>query len=181
MNYRICPVLLTLATWSCATTMDAPDVDVVTGGPTPHTRSVAQGVERPGDVSDLDFLVGRWTGEAFGGQIEEVWHPAMGGQMIGTFRLIQDGAPAFSEHMLITNPLDGVVLRLKHFNPDMTGWEEKDEFVEFPLVAVDLEDSTAWFGGLTLKRSGDRLVIYLAMTTAGGAREEVMQLRRRSL
>lgn len=163
---------------SCASA-DSPRVLApVEGGPTEHTRALDPGTSATGTVQDCAFLTGRWLGEAFGGQIEESWTPPLAGQMLGTFRLVQDGAPAFSEHMLIAEQKGRIVLRLKHFNADLTGWETKEEFVDFPLVAAETEDGVAWFDGLTFARDGDHLTIYLAMKTADGAREEVMHLRR---
>ena len=42
--------------------------------------------------------------------------------------------------------------RLKHFNADLTGWEEKAEVRSFPLVA---REGDAWyFDGLTVRRDG---------------------------
>jgi hypothetical protein len=29
------------------------------------------------------------------------------------------------------------MIRLKHFNPDMAGWEEKNQTVDFPFVAKE--------------------------------------------
>ena len=48
--------------------------------------------------------------------------------------------------------------RLKHFSPPLSAWEEKDEFVEFPLVAI--EKRAAFFDGLTyVLEEGDRLTV----------------------
>lgn len=55
-----------------------------------------------------------------------------------------------------------LVLELKHFNPDMTGWEERDEMTRFHLVRV--EGQTAYFGGLTYHLADpDTLRIWLAL------------------
>jgi hypothetical protein len=42
--------------------------------------------------------------------------------------------------------------RLKHFNADLTGWEEKNEVQSFGLVAR--EGDTWFFDGLTIRRDG---------------------------
>lgn len=38
----------------------------------------------------------------------------------------------FSEYMQIAPDGDSLIVRLKHFNADLTGWEEKDKTVNFP-------------------------------------------------
>jgi len=50
---------------------------------------------------------------------------------------------------------------LKHFNRDLSPWEEKDDWTEFRLVAI--KDQTAYFHGLTYQRTGDSLNIHLSM------------------
>ena len=90
--------------------------------------------------------------------------------MVGMFRLIKDGEPGFYEIFTLTQEGSTVLLRLKHFNADLTGWEEKDETVDFPLVA--LEKGQAFFDGLTYERRGpDEIQVYLAMRTKDGVRE----------
>jgi len=70
----------------------------------------------------------------------------------------------------LTEEDETVLLRLKHFNSDLTGWEEKDETVDFPLVAFNKDQ--AWFDGLTYQRRGpDEIQVYLAMHTKDGVRE----------
>lgn len=165
---------------SCSSTAQAPqsilDAPEVSKGTTAHTMSSESAPKPSGTVDDLDFMVGRWTGQAFGGDVEECWNPVMGGQMLGTFRLVNEDGPVFSEHMLLTEVEGAVVLRLKHFNPDLTGWEEKDGFVDFELLSV--EDQTAWFDGLTIIRRGAQLTLHLAMQSQEGAREETFRLQR---
>lgn len=109
-------------------------------------------------LDKLDWLVGRWVGEAFGGVCEEVWNPVVGGSMTGTFKLIVKGKVAFYEFMAITPGPTGPVLRLKHFNADLTGWEEKDKVIEFPFVSRSENEIN--FDGLTYRlKSADELYI----------------------
>ena len=85
--------------------------------------------------------------------------------MMGVFRQFRDGKPRFYEFMLMSEVGDTVELRIKHFNPDVTGWEEKDKYTTFKLVKV--EGQNAWFSGLTFKRQGNSLKIYLALRRGG--------------
>ncbi|RYY34034.1 MAG: hypothetical protein EOP59_16885, partial [Sphingomonadales bacterium] len=56
-------------------------------------------VAQDATIADAAWLAGRWVGEGLGGQVEESWSPAMGGQMAGHFTLVQDGKPVFYELM----------------------------------------------------------------------------------
>lgn len=108
----------------------------------------------PATIEALSWMQGYWVGEGFGGEAVEQFSPAAGGQMMGTFRQMNaDGSPNFYEFYLIMEKAGSLVLNIKHFNPDMTGWEEKDEFVAFPLVAV--EERAVYFDGLTFAMVGD--------------------------
>ena len=54
---------------------------------------------------------------------------------------------------------ESIVYKVKHFHPNLTGWEEKEESVDFPLVKVS--HNIAYFQGLTIMRDGDQLIHYL--------------------
>lgn len=75
------------------------------------------------DLDDLEFLIGHWRGEAFGGIVEEIWLPAQGDVMHGVFRALSDGAISFSEFIQVTFEDDGVIMRFAHFRPDYSTWE----------------------------------------------------------
>ncbi|MFN2443592.1 MAG: DUF6265 family protein [Thermoanaerobaculia bacterium] len=145
---------------------------------TEHTLKLAEGASAASvDLDELAWLAGRWTGEGLGGWVEEVWNPPAGGAITGTFRLLRDGKPLFYEFYVLADHGEGLTLRLKHFNADMTGWEEKEKYVEFPFIGVI--DGVLHFRGLAYQRdSDDRMTIYLALTTKEGMREEVFRLKR---
>jgi hypothetical protein len=127
---------------------------------------------RPHSVQDLAWLAGRWVGEGFGGQCEETWNPALGGEMVGTFRLLNgDGQVEFYELMTLKPHGDSVVLRLVHFTSELVPWEKPGETMDFHLIEID--GTTAWFGGLTLHVEGDQLVVYLAMSNGDSQVREV--------
>jgi hypothetical protein len=72
-----------------------------------------------------------------------------------------------------------LALKLKHFNPDLTGWEDKDRFVTFPLVKLGQKE--AFFSGLTFRLVADgKLEIFLALQQNGKVREERFVLERQS-
>ncbi len=122
--------------------------------------------EAPVGVDSLAWLAGRWTCQALGGTVEDVWAPPAGGQMVGMFRLVKDGTPAFYEIMLLLMVEDRLTLRLKHFGPDLHGWEEKTETVDFPLEGY--RDGVWSFAGLVIERTGeDAMTIHLSMGKPG--------------
>jgi hypothetical protein len=129
-------------------------------------------------IDDFAWLAGRWEGTGFGGIVEEVWSPPLGGDMVGTFRMIKDGASAFYEMLLLTPDSNTITYKLKHFGPDFTGWEEKDGFITFRLVKATPD--ALYFHGLTLKREGDRCKHYIAMKQQDGShREALLEYQRR--
>ena len=129
-------------------------------------------------VEDFEWLVGSWEGTGLGGECEEVWSPARGGAMLGHFRLLRDGEPVFYELMILTRDEAGLSLRVKHFDPDFSAWEERAEAIRFPFSC--LEGQSARFGGLTLVREGDALGIDVTFRDDDGStRVEHLALRRR--
>lgn len=146
---------------------------------TDNTLMLEEGeVGEEASISDVAFLVGHWQGEGMGGFNEEVWGEPLGGSMLGTFRHLQNDEASFSEIMQISEEEGTLALRLKHFNPDLTGWEEKDDMVTFPLVRADPGEA-AYFRGLTYKRTAENeLTIYLALHSRGQVQEVVFVLHR---
>ncbi|MDX1438682.1 MAG: DUF6265 family protein [Rubricoccaceae bacterium] len=129
-------------------------------------------------IDDVAFLTGHWQGEGMGGFNEEVWGEPLGGSMLGTFRHLQNDEPSFSEIMQISEEEGSLALRLKHFNPDLTGWEEKDDMVTFPLVRIE-PGEVAYFRGLTYRLvSENELMIYLALHSRGQVREVAFEFHR---
>lgn len=131
-------------------------------------------------IADANWLAGRWVGEGLGGQIEETWAPAAGGQMVGHFQLVKAGEPQFYEIMLLDAQPGGLRLRVKHFNPDFTAWEDKGEWHSFEPVAV--EPNLLKFKGLTFDRKGDHLTITVTFRKKDGTTyQEPLRLRRAPL
>ena len=87
--------------------------------------------------------------------------------MMGMFRLVKrdeagKDAVTFYEFLTFVEQDGSILLKLKHFNADLSGWEEKDRFVTFRLVRV--APDAVYFDGLTFRRDApDRLSIFLAL------------------
>jgi|SRR5687767_12500424 hypothetical protein len=147
---------------------------------TPNT--IPAPADQPGptaSLKDFEWLAGEWIGTGLGGVSEEAWSAPSAGAMMGMYRLVVAGKVSFYEFLTLVEERGSVVLKLKHFNPDMTGWEEKDRFVTFRLAK--LAPNVAWFGGLTYRRVGnDRLEIFLAIRDKSGTiREEKFVMDRK--
>ncbi|MGH8638085.1 MAG: DUF6265 family protein [Burkholderiales bacterium] len=147
---------------------------------TPNTLKLPADAVRPAArIGDLVWLQGRWEGGGLGGTMEEVWSAPASGAMVGYFRLVRNGEPTFYEIMTLLEVDGSVEMRLKHVSPDMTGWEEKADFVTFRLVRHD--STGAYFEGLTFRRaSPDRIDGFLAIgdRSTGAVREEKFVYRR---
>jgi hypothetical protein len=73
---------------------------------------------------------------------------------------VADGQVVFYELIVIAHDSTGWAMKLKHFNADMTGWEEKDKVVTFPLVASG--QGEAAFEGITYRlKAADTLQVVL--------------------
>jgi len=90
---------------------------------------------------------------------------------MGSFRLIADGEVQFYELEIIRQVGDSLVMQLKHFNADLTGWEEKDETFDFPLVKI--ESDAVYFDGFTVRRISQDEIHMFVMVHSDGSAEEV--------
>jgi len=146
-----------------------------------EVRSAPQGhVPPPATTAGLGWLTGRWVGEGIGGApAQEVYSAPAGGSVAGHF--VQEdgeGGIAFFEILQIAESDGSLVYRLKHFGPDLTGWEEKEEVQSFPLVAI--EDGALYFDGLTIRQNGTDglLAAVLVREDNGSVEEYVFRYRR---
>jgi hypothetical protein len=127
------------------------------------------------NIEDYDWLVGDWIGDGFGGVSEESWAPAVDGTMMGMYRHHKNGEIVFYEFLL----LDETGLRLKHFDPDITSWEEKDDFVTFEMVSFS-ENMLEMKGLVFEKKSDDEMEIRLKLRNSEGeVRTEVFSMKRK--
>ncbi|MES2988192.1 MAG: DUF6265 family protein [Pseudomonadota bacterium] len=135
--------------------------------------------QAPVTIHDASWLAGRWVGEGLGRQIEENWSPVQGGQMVGHFALFNDKAPVFYEIMLMDVQPTGIRLRVKHFNPDFTAWEDKAGWHSFEPVSAEKESLR--FKGLWLRREGEELLVTIRLKDkAGVAEDHLLRLRKAS-
>jgi hypothetical protein len=135
------------------------------------TSSIAAELHQP-NVTDFAWLEGSWEGPGIdGAPAVEVYSAPAGGQIVGHFRQLKpDGTVMFYELITIDASNGQLRYRLKHFNPDLTGWEEKGEVTEFPLSA---HTGNRWeFSGLTLERERrDRMTMTVVISDDNGGQQ----------
>ena len=140
-----------------------------------ETRIGEEGfVSPPASLAEMEWLVGQWSGEGIGGApAMESWLSPAGNTMVGTFvQTTEEGGIRFTEHLYLMEEGGTLVLRLKHFNADLTSWEEKDDMLTFRLLAI--EPCAAYFHALTLRCDGEGgLLAAVRMKSSG---EDVNEL-----
>jgi hypothetical protein len=86
-------------------------------------------------LADLSWMAGRWIDDSGSNLSEEVWTAPEGDSMMGMWRYMSGGKTRIYELLTISLEPDGIVMRLRHFDPALVGREDKDKPVELPLVA----------------------------------------------
>lgn len=130
-------------------------------------------------IDDFAWIAGHWKGEGMGGSFEETWNPPLGGTMLGMFKFINKEKIDFYEILTIVPKDDSFILRLKHFDSELVGWEDKDKAVEFPLVSIS--DTVAEFDGLKfVKISDDELHILVRIRNRAGETGELKFVGKRA-
>jgi hypothetical protein len=143
-----------------------------------QTRTLEPGsAPSPARIDQLAWLAGTWEGEGLGGTATEVYSAPRAGQIAGHFVQAKDGRVAFYELMQIVPDKGSLTYRLRHFHPDLVGWEDKTgRAVAFPLVAI--ERNAAFFDGMTFRRIGaDTLEVWVRID-GDPPREERFTYRR---
>lgn len=137
-----------------------------------QTRTLAGKPSPPAAIADLAWIAGSWTGLAMGGRVTETYSAPLGGRITGHF-VLEDGKGqvAFTEIVDYVPLGPSLAYRVRHFNADMTGWEDKTgKPVVFPLVAV--ERNRWFFDGMTLERTGPNAMTMWVRIEQGGKTEE---------
>ncbi len=92
---------------------------------------------------NLNWLNGNWKGQQDQNQYEEYWSSVNGGTLMAMFRWIKNQEISFYEFILLEQAGEHVMMRIKHFYPQLQGWETQNETVDFLLVY--LQDREAAF------------------------------------
>lgn len=145
---------------------------------TDHTYQLDDPDSRPAaTLEDVSLLVGNWSGEAFGKSFEAHWNPPSAGSMAGFFKLLDDAGVSFYEILLLVEEEGSLSLKVKHFSPDFTAWEEKEDYVTFRYIKSD--DDAVHFSGISFYRvDDDNMIAYIVFRDGEEIREEKLVYRR---
>ena len=125
--------------------------------PVPATEQATP--DRPrASLRDVEFMSGHWLGPDAGDLSEEVWTPPSGNSMLGMWRYVSGGQVRIAELLSMTEEPDGVVLRLRHFDPKLVAREEKDRPLALKLVRWSAGE--ARFEGPAVTATGDVALTY---------------------
>ena len=91
----------------------------MTGSQTPHVEALNGEPSPPATIEDVSWIAGAWESEALGGFVEEVWSNPRAGTMMGMFRATRENDIRFYELLAIAEEGGSLILRIKHFNPDL--------------------------------------------------------------
>jgi hypothetical protein len=133
-------------------------------------------------IESLAWIAGRWATSEEGTKLEEIWSPPDAGIMMGMFRWLDGDEPRFYEFMLLKPSAAGLELHIKHFTPDLVGWEAKDASTAFDLVQIGdreavfhprAEESSGW----AVYRIADDGWLEFEEVPEGDASETALRLR----
>lgn len=144
-----------------------------------HTRALEGGHPPSASIEQLAWLAGSWVGSGMGSPVTETYSAPLGGRISGHFAMADEhGGIAFTELVDYVPQGPSLAYRVRHFNPDMSGWEDRTgKPVVFPLVAV--EKDRWFFDGMTLERTGpDAMSIWVRIHDKGVSSEEEFRFTR---
>lgn len=138
-----------------------------------NTRSLDGGTPPPASIDQLSWLAGSWVGTGMGADVTETYSAPLGGRITGHFAMADGkGGVAFTEIVDYVPLRTSLAYRVRHFNPDLSGWEDKTgKPVIFPLVAI--EKDRWFFDGMTLDRTGPNALTMWVRITRNGTTSEV--------
>jgi len=103
-------------------------------------------------------MSGHWVDASEKHFSEEVWTAPSGDSMIGMWRLVTDGKVRIFELLSLKQEGEGVVLRIRHFDPSFVSREEKTTPVALPLV--ERRERFARFTGPAVGSPGEVTLAY---------------------
>lgn len=93
------------------------------------------------------------------GPVENIFMQPRFGQMPAFVRALNKEGIIFYEIATFVEKADSLVIRLKHFTSALAGWEDKDGYIERPLIAKD--GNALYFHRSTYVRTGpDSYTVY---------------------
>lgn len=133
-------------------------------------------------VSSLAWLAGSWRGVADSTRLEEHWSAPAGDCMMGMFRAVRAGHVRAYQFMSLEQDPEGVLLRVKRFDPGLVGKEDRDRSVVFRLARATWHEAVFDYEGpespkrLTYRRAGHDSM-YVRLERVQGGEHGVMNFR----
>jgi Domain of unknown function (DUF6265) len=142
--------------------------------------STLKSASAQGSVASLSFLAGRWTASGPDGLQEENWSPPLGGNVMGSFRILKSGHAVFFEFWSIEEQNGKIVMLVKHYDAGLKGWEEKDKATELQLTKTGPHTAELSGSNVTLnyERTGEYLAATVTHMRAGKPETESFRLKR---
>ena len=122
---------------SCAVCMILLALTVVVCADDPKT---AKPETPPLTLKEVSWFAGDWEGEKWGGAVQETWSKPSGGMMMCMFSYTKDGKLVFYEFLTLEQGEQGLTLYMRHFNPKLIGWEDKESPLVFSTRRVSAQE-----------------------------------------
>jgi hypothetical protein len=127
----------------------------------------------PATLADVAWLEGRWIGEMPEGPVEHVILGPSFGHLPGFVRAVNPQGVIFYEIWVLAEVGGSLTIRVKHFSPQLAGWEAQDAYIDRPLV--DRDADSLFFDGATYARTGpDSFTVYFLNRSGGEERETIV-------
>jgi hypothetical protein len=129
-----------------------------------EVRSLAPGTQpAAATLDDFKGLIGNWEGPF----VEAAFSPAKNGQIVGHVFISNGPTPRMQELWIVRAEGASVITRQKHFTPDLKDREDKDQWTERRVVAVDAHH--IYLENVTWIINGDSLVFMTRPANGGPA------------
>jgi hypothetical protein len=127
----------------------------------------------PATLAVVAWLEGRWIGEMPEGPVEHVILGPSFGHLPGFVRAVNPQGVIFYELWVLAEVGGSLTNRVKHFSPQLAGWEAQDAYIDRPLV--DRDANNLFFDGATYSRTGpDTFTVYFLNRSGGVERDTIV-------
>jgi hypothetical protein len=112
----------------------------------PAVRTLAKSqVAAPAKLADFQSLVGQWVGP----KAQVAFSAPMNGQIVGYLAIWNDDrSPSIEELWVLRQEGEHVTVQQKHFGPNLKAYEEKDQWGQRGVVAIEQDhiylDNVTW-------------------------------------
>jgi len=135
------------------------------------TSTATEPISAADKLAAIAWAQGSWKTSVDGDYLDEFWSPPQADSMIGMFRWSKKDRLWMSEMLSIVTEGETIVLRVKHFDRAMVGWEERDKPITLPLIRQTADESVfetddkAHLVRLTYRKTGsDTMDVILDVT-----------------